>query len=648
MAKIAVLDKHLINKIAAGEVVERPASVVKELLENCLDAGADRISVEIEDGGKKLIRITDNGGGMDAADLKLAFAPHATSKIAADDDLFDIRTLGFRGEALASIASISQIEAVSRCRDAIEACRLLITGGQADEITPCAAAEGTTIAVRNLFFNTPARRKFLRTTSTEMGHITEQFTRIALAHPAVQMSLAHNGRLLYDLTARQGLQERIAVLFSRELADGLLPIRRSDRGIDVSGLVARPSHARAGAQWQYVFLNRRYIRDRFLSHAIREAYRGMMEINRCPVVFLFLQMDPKSVDVNVHPTKIEVRFADSNTVHSQTLAAIRDKLLSSDLSVTIPNKSFAHTAPDSFGEPQPEPDQPDRPPAAAETHEQRQQRIRQAMADFFKSAPPTPPSRPAAPMPPASYNVPRPFTPPAAPEKPAAVFTPTPQPRFDLPDSETLTRPQNPTTPTTPAASAQPPRRSPRFLQVHNSYLVTENQDGIVIIDQHALHERVIYEKLHNQLQQGKLLSQRSLIPEIIDVTAEQMALIEHSRGLLEDLGILLEPFGPSSVAVQGFPVLLERLSPVAFIADLLDTLAAQSGPLSREEIYHDILDMMACKAAVKAGNPLDDAEIEALLSRLDTVDRSGNCPHGRPTTIRLSLAQLEKQFKRS
>ncbi len=637
MAKIAFLEKHLINKIAAGEVVERPASVVKELLENCLDAGADRIAVEIEDGGKKLIRITDNGGGMEAEDLKLAFAPHATSKIATDEDLFAIHTMGFRGEALASIASISQVEAVSRCRGAIEGSRLVIAGGQAEEVTPCAAAEGTAIAIRNLFYNTPARRKFLRTTSTEMGHITEQFTRIALAHPAVQMSLSHNGRLLYDLSAEQGLQERIAVLFSRELADGLLSIRRNDRGMGVVGLVARPSHARAGAQWQYVFLNRRYIRDRFISHAIREAYRGMMEINRYPVVFLFLQVDPQSVDVNVHPTKIEVRFADSNMVHSQVLAAIRDKLLSSDLSVAMQGNPFTKGAPASFGEPQP--NQPDQPPKDQETHEQHQQRVRQAMADFFKSAPPANPVTPAAP---ANYTVNRSFEPNVTPEKPAYAFAPQPQPRFDVSDSVRINRSEMQTD------SAGSQRQAPRFLQVHNSYLVTENEDGIVIVDQHALHERVIYEKLYKQLQEGKLLSQRSLIPEIIDVTVEQMAIIEHSRDLLEELGILLEPFGPASVAVQGFPVLLERVSPVSFIADLLDSLAAQSGKMSREEIYHDILDMMACKAAVKAGHSLDDAEIEALLSKLDTVDRSGNCPHGRPTTIRLSLAQLEKQFKRT
>ncbi|KPK76622.1 MAG: hypothetical protein AMJ79_05950, partial [Phycisphaerae bacterium SM23_30] len=326
MAKIIRLPQHLINKIAAGEVVERPASVLKELLENSLDAGALRIAVEVEDGGKKLIRVSDDGAGMTADDLELAVAPHATSKITTEDDLYAIGTFGFRGEALPSIASVSQMEIVSRCHDTIEGAKLEISGSKLRPVAPAAAAAGSVVSVSNLFFNTPARRKFLRTTNTEMGHLTEQFTRIALAHTEVHLSLTHNGRNVYELPAGQSLRERIAILFSSELADNLLPIRRQDRGIEVTGVIAPPRQSRSGSQWQYIFLNGRHIRDRFISHAIREAYRGLLEINRQPIAFIFLQLEPHRVDVNVHPAKTEVRFADSNAIHSQVLAAIRDRL----------------------------------------------------------------------------------------------------------------------------------------------------------------------------------------------------------------------------------------------------------------------------------------------------------------------------------
>ena len=636
MARIARLSQHLVNKIAAGEVVERPASVLKELLENSLDAGATRIDVEVEDGGKKLIRISDNGCGMDGEDLLLAFAPHATSKIARDEDLFTIETLGFRGEALASIASISQVEIVSRSAEAIEAARLEIAGGECQGPAPAAGAAGTTISVRNLFFNTPARRKFLRTTNTELGHVSEQFTRIALAHRSVQLNFAHNGRTLHQLSAGQSLAERIGTLFSAELADGLIAIERCDRGVEVSGLIGRPQHSRSGAQWQYVFLNGRHIRDRFVSHAIREAYRGLLEVNRQPVAFLFLKMAPEAVDVNVHPSKVEVRFADSNMVHSQVLAAIRDRLLSTDLSVPMTTSSggaLASGTPEVVGKTEGE-----------ETPEERQKRVRQAMVDFFETVP-------------ARANQDRAFATPTAtsvyPSDKHGFTAPSGAPAAEKTVDMQSSIPSEMQTAafvrefTAPSAQGEAPG-GVGFIQIHNAYLVVQSDDGLMIIDQHALHERILYEELNCQLNAGPLVSQRFLIPEIIEVTAAQMAVVENERELLGKLGIIVEPFGPRTIAVQGFPMLLKKLPAEGFVADLLDTLTAKAGQVSREELLHKVLDMMACKAAVKAGDALSKAEIENLLRQRELVSRGSNCPHGRPTTISLSLSDLDKQFKRT
>ena len=636
MSPIAVLPKHVVNRIAAGEVVERPASVVKELVENSLDAGATRITVEIEDGGKRLIRITDDGSGIAAEDMPLAFASHATSKIATDDDLSTIATLGFRGEALASIASVSQLDAVSRRPSAIEAVRIEISGGLATEPAPASGPVGTTICVRNLFFNTPARRKFLRTTNTEMGHVTEQFTRIALAHGNVAFSLTHNDRILQDLPADQPLTDRIAALFSAELADALLNVQRTDQQVSLSGLVARPAQARSASQWQYVFVNGRFVRDRFVSHAIREAYRSMLPPNRQAVVFLFLSIDPSQVDVNVHPAKTEVRFANSNLIHSQVLAAIRDRLLSTDMSVPISTQTLQNS-----------PDQPhgadtQHPPDPTE-RDARRQRVRQAMVDFFESSrskrPETQHQPPKTTRPPSDKAPPR-MPAPASPGVPTRIVA----------EQAPLDRPTPPLAYRDRSTGQSDHSRvmTSRFLQVHNSYLITESDDGIVIIDQHALHERGIYERLCRQVAGGPLPSQRSLIPETLDVTDAQAAAIENNSQLLNDLGIIVEPFGPRTVAVQGVPALLDKVSGSSLLADILDVLTTQTARLGTEQLLHHLLDMMACKAAVKAGDRLTDTEIEDLLASRQTVERSGNCPHGRPTTISLTLGELAKYFKRT
>ncbi|MDO8302970.1 MAG: DNA mismatch repair endonuclease MutL, partial [Sedimentisphaerales bacterium] len=307
MGKIAVLDENMVNMIAAGEVVERPASVVKELLENSIDAGAKKIIVAIEDGGKRLISISDDGCGMDADDLTKAFVPHATRKIRTSDDLGHIATMGFRGEALASIASVAQVKAVSRQADSLEAACIEFDCGTKTAVSPCSGGYGTTIEVRNLFYKLPARQKFLRTANTEMSHITEQFTRIALAHCELDLTLSHNGKELYRLLGGQAIRQRIAALLSEQIANAMIEFSSSERGLEVVALLGRPDAARATSDYQYVFLNGRFIKDKFISHALKEAYRGLIEPGKFPVIFLFLQMPYTAYDVNVHPTKIEVR-----------------------------------------------------------------------------------------------------------------------------------------------------------------------------------------------------------------------------------------------------------------------------------------------------------------------------------------------------
>ncbi|MCK4275166.1 MAG: DNA mismatch repair endonuclease MutL, partial [Phycisphaerae bacterium] len=308
MANINILPTHLVNRIAAGEVIERPASVVKELVENAIDAGATRIDVTVEDGGRKLITVSDNGCGMDGDDAAKAFLPHATSKIAGDEDLSRIDTLGFRGEALASISSISRVRLRTRRPDDQAGWEVAASGDTAGEARPAAGAAGTTISVGELFFNTPARRKFMRTANTEMGHVSEQATRLALPHPQIAFTLTNNGRRTLNLPAVDSTRARINDLFGAELAAGLLPIAAARESVTIEGLIAPPAAARGSSKWQYVLLNGRYIRDRLLGHAIREAYRGLVDPNRWPVVFAFIHVEPDCVDVNVHPTKIEVRF----------------------------------------------------------------------------------------------------------------------------------------------------------------------------------------------------------------------------------------------------------------------------------------------------------------------------------------------------
>jgi DNA mismatch repair protein MutL len=574
----------MVNRIAAGEVIERPASVVKELIENSIDAGATRIIVEIEDGGRSLIRIIDDGSGIPVEELPLAFASHATSKLQTDADLFRISTMGFRGEALASIGAVSQARLLSRTSDQEIAYEIYDRGGQIDQPQAAAGNVGTTLEIRNLFFNTPARRKFLKGEVTEFGHITEAVIRLAIPHPEISFHLSHNGRKTLELSP-EVQQRRWLCAWPDDFAEQGLALDARDAEIILTGLIGPPELARPVAKHQYIFLNGRPVRDRFIQHSLREAYRGLTEPGRHPAAILLISMPPQDVDVNVHPTKSEVRFRDSSRIHGLVLSAVREKLLGSDLvPAAVPRLT-----------------------AAAPIADPERRELRERLAEFFKSSLPETPPAPA------------PFAePPLAPVPPPPV---SPQPA---------------------------PVRPAPAIQLHNSYLVAESEDGLIIIDQHALHERIMYEDLLARISRGPLESQRLLMPITVPSNGRQQDLLEQIQPLLKRLGIEAAAIGPDAIAIHAFPSFLQRLDPAEFFAELLERGEQESLDLNQEELLHEVLDMMACKSAVKAGDPLTPAEIDSLLARRHLIDRSSNCPHGRPTTLRMTLRDLEKQFKRT
>lgn len=624
MTAIKVLDPNMVNMIAAGEVIERPASVVKELMENSIDAGATKIELQIEDGGRKLIRVIDDGCGMEPADLELAFEPHATSKISSPDDLEKINTMGFRGEALASIGAVAKVTVTSRTADSVQANTVSIDCGQKQPLKPGGAAKGTTIEVQDLFYKLPARKKFLRTANTEASHITEQFTRIALANRHLDLTLINNGRQIHRLTPNQPLSARIAQLFNRALAEDLVETHSNERQLDVCALIAKPSAAKSTSKFQYTFLNGRFIRDKFITHAIKEAYRGTIDQSKYPVVFMFLQLSPEKFDVNVHPGKLEVRFDNSNLIHSQVMAVIREKLMSANLDAA---GNFDSSEQDSMNIGTLSPSDFQQGDAGPESSNPRAEQIRQAVADFYRERG----SEHSQPKLAFSETLNRPVSQ----NKKQDFYQKTHTPQKYSSPTDSQTHQQDTASPIGP-------------MQIHDSYILAPTEDGFMVIDQHALHERVIYEQLCRKLSQGSLTSQRLLIPATVDLTEAQSAAIKDAETILQKLSIEIEPFGPNTIAVHTFPEILRKTEPEQFIADLLDLVSDKEIAPDPERLLHHVLDMAACKAAVKAGQKLSAGEISQLLEEKETLQRSSSCPHGRPTTLKFTLKDLEKQFKRT
>ena len=604
--RIEQLSTSVINKIAAGEVIERPASVVKELLENAIDAGSDRIEVHLEKGGADLIRVSDNGWGIAPDQLLLSVASHATSKIRSADDLFAVNTLGFRGEALASIAAVSQFRIRSRTQTADAGYELNVNGGKLSEVMPCACGPGTSLEVRNLFFNTPVRRKFMRTTQTELAHTTEAFTRITLSHPAIGFSLQHNQRTLFDLPPTTDWRERIGAIYGREIADSLIWIESDEGNLKLSGYVANPTHSRSSNKMQYLYLNGRHIKDRALQHALGEAYRGLLLTGRYPISFLRLEMSPESVDVNVHPCKLEVRFQDGGRIYSQLLGTLRSRFLSSDLTARV--------------------DAPPEPTESTAVDPQQAAAVRTEFSDWARGNPSTP----------------------AAPKE----HHRQPDLRFDSPPPPSLParrESQDRSSPTGFSTSLIPENEPRRFhaLQAHNRYLVTACEEGLVIIDQHALHERILYEQLREKASAGSVEIQRLLSPEPVDLAPSESATILEHQAILMNLGIEVAPFGGDTVLISGYPAMLGTIDPVELIQQVARQLAIDEKQLERRDVLDELLHMMSCKAAIKSGDPLSPEEINTLIEHRALVQDSHHCPHGRPTTVVFTQQELDRRFKR-
>lgn len=626
MPRIHQLPNSVISKIAAGEVIERPASVVKELLENSLDAGSTRIDIDIEQGGSELIRMVDNGCGIHPDDLALAFANHATSKLKTADDLFAVRTMGFRGEALSSIGGVAQVTLQSRPADEPVGGEISSAGEEAKPVRVWNGAAGTRIEVRHLFFNTPVRRKFLRTAATEMGHICEIFTRVALARPGIHLVLKHNGKQVYEVPASTKLLERIGLFFGADVRDKLYAIDARQGPAHLFGYIADPACERGNAKSQYLFLNGRWIRDRSLGHALQEGYRGLLMSGRYAVAFLFLDLPADQVDVNVHPTKAEVRFRDASALYAFVLATVRNRLNEENLVARLQVPTMSATA-----------------SAATATP------TNGGPAWFSPQPVETTPTLFSRPGFPAFSKTPAPLAPampvPAIPvvAGPALAVEMT-ESEDDLLDGDELQ----------PSAALAPVEEAPalppdvlKAIQVHNTYLVVETLEGMLVIDQHALHERIMFEEIKERVGRRALEVQQLLIPEPVELSAEQAALVLEHRSELAALGLGVEDFGGNTVIVTRYPALLGRRAPADILKTVVDHLMSKERVPTREQLLSDLMSLMACHAAVRSGDPLTPEEIAALVRMRHLANDAHHCPHGRPTALLFTRQELDRQFRR-
>jgi len=610
----------LVDQIAAGEVVERPASVVKELVENALDAGATRVSVSIVGGGIDSIEVADDGGGIPRGELPLALEAHATSKIAETSDLDRIGTLGFRGEALASISAVATVRIRSRPHDAAEAAELEVSEGRRGEVRPASGPPGTLVVVEHLFRSVPARRKFLKTPRTEGTRIAEWLRTIAIARPDVGFRLSIDGREAIDVAATPEPAQRIEAIVGGDVAPAL--IRVEPAGNDdptaprVWGFVGRPEVARAQARHQRIFLNGRAIADRLVIHAVREGFRGVMPGDRHPLAFLFIDLDPAEVDVNVHPAKTEVRFRRAEAVHAAVRRGVRAALEAASLT-----PAFEAAAPPATGG---GPSIRTSPPSASSSSRLAgppagdpgpERGATRGIEDGSRG--------------PKGFDYARAAVAIAAAEDPPIVETETSG---------------------TDARRGARPTAHRGVLQVADSFLVTEDREGLVLVDQHALHERLSFERLRTRILDGPLESQSLLVPVVREASAAQLEALEEATPLLAKLGLAVVAFGERSLAIEATPSLFESrgVDAAAFVLQLLDRWIEQ-GPVPDEAAALDeVLAMMACKASVRAGDALSSLAAEALLEAAEACERSSHCPHGRPTTLRISWSELRRRFGRS
>ena len=603
MSAIRALPDLLINQIAAGEVVERPAAALKELLENALDAGATQVDVELAAGGVKRIRVADNGGGIEREDLALAVARHATSKIGSVLDLEAIASLGFRGEALASIASVSRLGLASRAKEKPHAWRIEVEGGTVSPIAPAALASGTSVTVEELFFNTPARRKFLRTETTEWAHCEEAFRRVALAHPATGFTLTHNARVVHRLVAA-GRRVRVEQLLGDDFVAHAAAVEADAPSVRLTGFAVRPAYA-AQRGGQYLFVNGRFVRDRVLQHALREAYRDVLHHDRQPAFALWLELDPRRVDVNVHPQKTEVRFRDSGAIHQFVRHAVERALAAS---------------------------------AAEQPAVSAAERLGVAAAQLPPYAPAHVPSRNA-------FGTHQTTAPAAMPwhrsQSPLALEAGEPSTfyaRLFGAREESAARPSLPPDDPHPLGFA--------LAQLHGVYILAQNRAGLVLVDMHAAHERIVYERL-KAASHVRMPVQPLLVPATFAAEPLEVATVEESAAALDALGFAISALGPSTLAVRGVPAPLSDADPAALARAVLHEIREFGSTQVLTARRDELLSTMACHGSVRANRSLTTPEMNALLREMEATERSGQCNHGRPTWYQLSLSDLDRLFMR-
>ncbi|MCY4471411.1 MAG: DNA mismatch repair endonuclease MutL [Kistimonas sp.] len=621
MQKIQLLSPRLANQIAAGEVVERPAAVVKELLENSIDAEADRIDLDTEGGGTRLIRIRDNGYGISKDELRLALARHATSKIQALEDLEAVASLGFRGEALASVSAVSRLTLTS-CVEGQESGWSVFAQGREMEtvLSPSPHPRGTTVEMRDLFFNTPARRKFLRTEKTEFGHLEEVFRRIALSHYEISFNLRHNQRTTYQLRSvdsRAGQESRIAALLGSEFLDNAVLIDREASNLHLWGWVGLATFSRAQADWQYFYVNGRIVKDRLIAHAVRQAYRDVLYHGRHPVFVLYLSLDPTLVDVNVHPSKNEIRFRDGRNVHNFIFSTL--------------NKALADVRPSPQAGPA-------SPIAENSVDKQREPYLQSSLYSHAASSP--------EPEPGALYAGASNVGNPCRVHIPAAAQKCAWQQHLDEPQSG-YSPLEKSVLHSSPSQNSDIPPLGFAIAQLKGIYILAENKEGLIVVDMHAAHERITYERMKKDWHGEGITTQPLLVPETLSVSRAQADAAEENQELIRKLGLVLEPMGPESLVVRSAPALLRGARLSEIVARLLDDFA-RYGLSNRIEAHVDnMLSTMSCHGAVRANRKLSLDEMNALLRDMEHTVRSGQCNHGRPTWCQLTLPELDKLFLR-
>ncbi|MEO6920839.1 MAG: DNA mismatch repair endonuclease MutL [Collimonas sp.] len=613
---IQQLPDNLISQIAAGEVVERPSAVVKELLENALDAGASQITVRLEQGGVKRIAITDNGRGITPEQLPLALARHATSKIASLHDLENVATLGFRGEALASIASVSQLTLTSRTADAAHASE--IDGGTL-AVTPSSGAQGTTVDVQDLYFNTPARRKFLKSDQTEFGHCAEVVRRIALARPDVSFSLTHNGKTVDHWIVTE-MAKRSAGILGHEFANARLALDEAAGPLRLHGFVGLPTASKARADAQYFYVNGRFVRDKLLVHAVRAAYQDVLHGDRYPSYVLGLDLDPALVDVNVHPSKIEVRFRDSRAVHQFVFHAV--------------SRALAQTSATSFGATP----APLASPSSAMPWIRGSQEHLQAILQPGAQLPPQVPQQQTSFGPqfaPSAHGIAQTTA------NYGALFTDNPRPARGAPSYQAIPQADNQTLPSDdfPLGFA--------LAQLHGIYILAQNTKGLVLVDMHAAHERILYEQLKGALDEDAMQVQPLLIPVTFFADAVEVGTAEENQETLHALGFDIAAISPTTLAVRSVPALLKNADAQTLARDVLRDVREFGGSRVLVERRNELLGTLACHTAVRANRSLTAPEMNALLRQMEATERADQCNHGRPTWSQLALSDLDKLFLR-